>query len=67
MKAGKHVLSEKPMEASLKAATEMVSTAHETGKILMIALKLRYTPQVIKAKEIVTSGALGDRKRRPVR
>ena len=60
LKAGKHVLCEKPMEASLKSATEMVRTAHETGKILMIALKLRYTPQVIKAKEIIDAGTLGD-------
>ena len=60
LKAGKHVLCEKPMEASLEAATEMVATAHKTGKILMIALKLRYTPQVIKAKEIINAGTLGD-------
>jgi predicted dehydrogenase len=60
LKAGKPVLCEKPMEASLEAATEMVGTAHKTGKILMIALKLRYTPQVIKAKEIIDAGTLGD-------
>jgi len=60
LKAGKNVLCEKPMEASLDAATEMVATSHEMGKILMIALKLRYTPQVIKAKEIISAGTLGD-------
>jgi len=60
LKAGKHVLCEKPMEATLSAATEMVRAAHETGKILMVALKLRYTPQVIKAKEIIDAGTLGD-------
>jgi predicted dehydrogenase len=60
LKAGKHVFSEKPMEASLSAATEMVATAHETGNTLMVGLKLRYTPQVIKAREIIQSGALGE-------
>jgi predicted dehydrogenase len=60
LKAGKHVICEKPMEASLASATEMVRTSHETGKILMVALKLRYTPQVRKAKEIVDAGTLGD-------
>ena len=60
LKAGKHVLCEKPMEATLKSATEMVRTAHETGKILMVALKLRYSAQVIKAKEIIDAGTLGD-------
>ena len=57
--AGKHVLCEKPMEATLEAATSMVQAAHETGNILMVALKLRYSPQVIKAKQIVDSGTLG--------
>ena len=60
LNAGKHVLCEKPMEAKLGPATEMVRAAHENGKILMVALKLRYSPQVIKAKEIVDTGALGD-------
>ena len=60
LRAGKHVLCEKPMEAKLGPATEMVRAAHENGKILMVALKLRYSPQVIKAKEIVDAGTLGD-------
>jgi predicted dehydrogenase len=60
LKAGKHVLCEKPMEASLDAATDMVRASHESGKILMVALKLRYSPQVRKAKEIVDAGTLGD-------
>jgi len=60
LEAGKHVLCEKPMEASRKAATEMVQAARKTGHILMVALKLRYTPQVIKAKEIIDAGTLGD-------
>lgn len=60
LKAGKHVLCEKPMEATLKAATEMVRASYKAGKILMVALKLRFTPQVMKAKEIVDAGILGD-------
>ena len=60
LRAGKHVLCEKPMEATLASATEMVRAAHETGKILMVALKLRYAPEVIVAKGIVEEGALGD-------
>jgi len=60
LKAGKHVLSEKPMEASRKAAAEMVEAAQESGLILMVALKLRFTPQVIKAKEIIDAGVLGE-------
>jgi predicted dehydrogenase len=60
LRAGVHVLCEKPMEATLGAATEMVRTAHQTGKNLMVALKLRYSPQVIVAKNVVDSGTLGE-------
>lgn len=60
LKAGKHVLCEKPMEATLDAAAEMVRTAHTVGKIMMVALKLRFSPQVITARRIVEEGTLGD-------
>ena len=59
-RAGKHVLCEKPMEATLDAAAAMVKAAHETGKTLMIALKLRFSPQLMTAKRIVDEGTLGD-------
>ncbi|MHB9033582.1 MAG: Gfo/Idh/MocA family protein [Anaerolineae bacterium] len=60
LKAGKHVLCEKPMEATLGAAAEMVRAAHASGKILMVALKLRFSPQVMTARRIVEEGTLGD-------
>ena len=60
LNAGKHVFCEKPMEATLDAATSMWRAAKENDKILMVGLKLRYSPEVIKAKEIVDAGTLGD-------
>ena len=36
MKAGKHVMCEKPMAKTYAEAKEMVKTAKETGKILTI-------------------------------
>lgn len=58
--AGKHVLVEKPMAATLDDAAAMTRAAHETGKLLMVALKTRYSPHRQAAKTIVDSGALGD-------
>lgn len=58
--AGKHVLVEKPMAATLEDATAMTRAAHETDKILMVALKTRYSPHMQAAKAIMDSGALGD-------
>lgn len=60
LRAGKHVLVEKPMAATLVDATEMTRVAHETGKILMVALKTRYSPHMIAARHIAESGDLGD-------
>lgn len=58
--AGKHVLVEKPMAATLDDAVAMTRAAKETGKILMVALKTRYSPLRKAAKAIVDAGTLGD-------
>ena len=42
MKAGKHVMCEKPMAKSYEEAKKMVETARETGKILTIGYQNRY-------------------------
>jgi predicted dehydrogenase len=60
LQAGKHVLVEKPMAATLADATEMVRAARQTGKLLMCALKTRYSDDVIVAKRIIDNGGLGD-------
>ena len=52
LQAGKHVLVEKPMAATLEDATAMTAAAHKTDKILMVALKTRYSPHMITARRI---------------
>ncbi len=58
--AGKHVLVEKPMAATLADAVAMTRAAHETDKILMVALKARYSDTRIAAQAIADAGTLGD-------
>ncbi|MHB8629065.1 MAG: Gfo/Idh/MocA family protein [Aggregatilineales bacterium] len=58
--AGKHVLVEKPLAPSLEDAVAMISTAHQTGKILQTGFWQRWQPEVQAARRIVQSGALGD-------
>ena len=60
LQAGKHVLVEKPMAATLEDAAAMTKAAHETDKLLMVALKTRYEPYMQAAQAIMDSGALGD-------
>ncbi|MCL4859295.1 MAG: Gfo/Idh/MocA family oxidoreductase [Caldilineaceae bacterium] len=58
--AGKHVMVEKPMAATLADATAMVRAAKETGKLLNCALKTRYSDDIMAAKRIIESGELGE-------
>lgn len=44
MKAGKHVLTEKPMATNAEEAQQMIDVRDETGKTLMVTMQLRHTP-----------------------
>jgi predicted dehydrogenase len=59
LKAGKHVLVEKPMATTREDAKAMIKAAKKAGKYLMIGLNQRLMSPHIKAKEIVDSGRLG--------
>lgn len=59
LRAGKHVLCEKPMTLTLAEMDEIIATSRETGKIVTEAFMYRHHPQTLKVKEIVESGALG--------
>jgi len=60
LKAGKHVLCEKPMAINAQDAEEMVKVARETGKKLMIAFcnRFRNHPQLLK--RYIEDGELGE-------
>ncbi len=59
LRAGKHVLCEKPIALTLAEVDEMAAAAKETGKVLAEAFMYRHHAQTLKVKEIVDSGALG--------
>lgn len=60
MKAGSHVLCEKPMAMNTGEAEEMLETSKKYGKRLMIDFSFRFTPQAYAMKKEVESGILGD-------
>src|SRR6266511_1095461 len=60
LKAGKHVLCEKPFASNAQEAEEMAKTAHETGLVLSEAFAYRYHPLTRRVKEIIASGELGN-------
>jgi len=60
LRAGKHVLCEKPLVLSLREVDDIAQAAKDTGKIVAEAFMYRHHPQTLKVKEIVDSGVLGD-------
>lgn len=60
LRAGKHVLCEKPMAITLEECEDMVRTAKEQGRYLMIGQNQRLAKAHIKAKELIKEGAIGD-------
>ncbi len=59
MRAGTHVLVEKPMATSLKDCQRLVETAERTNKVLLVGHNQRLHPVYRKVKEIVQAGTLG--------
>ncbi len=59
MRAGKHVLSEKPMAPTPEDAIEGIRVSRETGMHLQISQNYRYYPAPIKATQLLRDGALG--------
>ena len=58
-KAGKHVLTEKPMSISLEDANAMIKAAEDSGTTLGVIFQNRYNPGSVLIKETLESGALG--------
>ncbi len=59
LRAGKHVLCEKPMAMSDAQAGNMVSEAKASGCFLGVAYYRRLYPKLIRAKELIAAGAIG--------
>ncbi len=55
-----HVLCEKPLSIGIKSAQKMLNAANKAGVKLTMASKFRYVEDVIKARNIVNSGILGE-------
>jgi len=60
MRAGKHVLCEKPAAMNLAQLQEAIAVADETGLIFMEASWNRWHPRTLRFKEIVDSGIIGE-------
>ena len=60
LRAGKHVLCEKPMAPTLRAAQQMADAARESGRILMIGFNQRFGADIQFLKRHIEQGRLGE-------
>lgn len=60
MKAGKHVVCEKPPDVTVEAVDRMIAAEKETGKKLMIIFQSRFEPVYRRLKETIDEGRMGN-------
>ncbi len=59
LKAGKHVLVEKPIATSLEEADQMIRTAEKANRNLGVVFQLRFEADVARAKQVLDASAIG--------
>lgn len=60
MRAGCHVLVEKPMALSVEEADRMIEVSRETGRKLCVDHNRLYGPSALEARRLLETGALGE-------
>jgi predicted dehydrogenase len=60
MRAGKHVICEKPLAMNARDCEEMLRVSESTGMLLAEAFMYRHHPQIARTQDLVRSGAIGN-------
>ncbi|PJJ71140.1 putative dehydrogenase [Diaminobutyricimonas aerilata] len=60
LNGGKHVLVEKPFTLNAAEARRVVDLAAERGLVVLEAMWTRWLPNMVRVREIVASGVIGD-------
>jgi predicted dehydrogenase len=59
LRAGKHVICEKPLALDSRESAALVSLAKETGRVGGVSYNLRYYPLCQEARALIRKGAIG--------
>lgn len=59
LKAGKHVLVEKPMASSLKECDEMIKASIESQKLLSVVAQNRFMTPIMRLKHVLDQNLIG--------
>lgn len=60
LRAGRNVMTEKPMTVDLAKLKAILDAQAETGKSVTVTFNYRYTPARTQIKDLLMSGAIGD-------
>jgi len=60
LRAGKHVMCEKPIALSVEECDRVLNAWRESGRLLWVGFELRSSPLLRKARDLVRDGAVGD-------
>ena len=60
LKAGKHVLCEKPMASTSAECEAMIAAARQAKRQLGVAYRVHFEPTNVRAKQLIDSGEIGD-------
>jgi predicted dehydrogenase len=60
LRAGKHVLCEKPLAMNAQESAALVALARETGRVAGVNYNIRYYPLCLEARDMVRRGDVGD-------
>lgn len=60
LEAGKGVLCEKPFAINAKETAEVINLARQKGLFLMEAMWTRFLPAIVKIRELLAQGVLGE-------
>lgn len=60
LEAGKHVYCDKPLAMNAAEAEQMANAANKAGTTCQVTFHLRYSPAILRAKQLVDEGFLGD-------
>ncbi len=60
LRAGKHVMCDKPLAMNTRESAELVRQARVAGRAAAVCYNIRYYPLCLQAREMARSGALGE-------
>jgi len=60
LRAGKHVMLDKPMATNARDAARLVAEAKRRGVLFMVGQNFRFNAETQTARQVVESGSLGD-------